>query len=54
VFAIKTVSKQRYQGLILVFVLFVGSLLVRALFGKYGIELDRPFTGDEGGFHWRA
>ena len=34
--------------------LFLVSFLTRALFGLYGIEIDRPFTGDEGGFHWRA
>ena len=34
--------------------LFLLSFIARALFGVYGIEIDRPFTGDEGGFHWRA
>ena len=34
--------------------LFLVSFLVRALFGIYGLEIDRPFEGDEGGFHWRA
>jgi 4-amino-4-deoxy-L-arabinose transferase-like glycosyltransferase len=38
----------------LAFGLFLISLIIRALFGIYGLEIDRPFTGDEGGFHWRA
>jgi len=34
--------------------LFIASFLIRALFGIYGLDIDRPFAGDEGGFHWRA
>jgi len=34
--------------------LFLLALFVRILFGLFIVEVDRPMTGDEGGFHWRA